>query len=279
KDPNYALAYAGLAGCYLRQGNLFVGPRKTHALAKQNAEKAIELDDRLAEAHAALGGVYLFNWEWPKAEGELKKAIALDPNVLSQGAYGLYLGAMGRPAEALAFLRRTEELNPLAAPQAGQVALCYLWMGEYDRASAQAKKALAIDPNFFLSRGDLALAYTRQGKHQEALAELHRAVKQSEGHPRIRGLLGYAYAKAGQTTEARKELAELQKLSDQYGYSHAMARIHAALGEKDEAFQWLKQACEEKNSAVLWLKIDPTFENLRSHARFAQVLKEVGLPP
>jgi serine/threonine-protein kinase len=279
KDPNYALAETGLGQYYLLQGNLYEGPKQTFPEAKRHLNKALDNDSSLAETHAQLGAVYLFEWNWTAAKSELERAIDLDPNLPAQSLYGFYLGAMGRPAEALAFFRRARELDPFAAPRRAHITLGHLWLQEYDDAIAEAQKALALDANFLLSSRDLAVAYSLKGMHEQAIAELQSADKISKNHTRIRGFLGYAYAKAGRTVEARKVLEELNGLSKQYGYASAIARIHTALGEKDQAFEWLRKACCEQDPQVIWIKVDPTLDNLRKDLRFAQVLKEMGLPP
>src|SRR5262245_1358565 len=277
KDPNYALAHAGLGGCYLRLGNLYLGPKTTYAQAKQCFDKALGIENSLAEAHAGLGGAYLFNWEWSSAERELKHAIALDSNFPTQGVYGYFLAATGRLTEAVAVLQRAQQLDPLAAPQIAQIARCHIWMGRYDEAIADAKRALEQDPKFFLSSGDLGLAYSLKGMHEQAVAELQKAIDLSNGHPRIRGLLGFAYARAGQTAEARRELELLERIPEDYGAAAAIARIYTALDEKDRAFEWLQKAIDERDSGIMFLKVDPVFASLRSDQRLDAILQEMGL--
>jgi tetratricopeptide (TPR) repeat protein len=279
KDPKYALAYIGLGRCYQLQGSYYLGPRKTYPQAKQYLDKALDLDDTLALAHVQLGIFYLFEWNWPAARRELERGIDLDPTSPDQVVYGFYLEAMGRPAESLALTQRVQELDPLAAPLRGHLARCYNMMRQYDQAITEAQKAIELDPNFFLAYSQLGLAYSQKRMHEKAIAVLQKGSSVGKGHPRYRGLLGYAYARAGQTSEARKVLEELKGFSGLYGYPFAIARVHAALGEKDQAFEWLRKACDERESSVIWLKVDPTLENLRTDPRFAQVLRDMGLPP
>ena len=280
KDPQYALAHAALARCDILRGALFEGPRKTFPDARKSVAEALKFDANLPEAHTALGAIHLFDdWDWQAAEHELITALDRDPNViLNRNIYGFCLAAQGRLSEALDTIRRGQELEPLAAPRRNELAMCYNWMRRYDEAIDEAKRAVDLDPNFFLAYGESGLAHSQKHMHEEAIQELQMAVERSRGHPRMRGLLGHAYAAAGQTEQAQAELKAL--LSEgKFGTAFAAARIHAALGENEEAIRWLKEALDERDSTVIWLRSDPTFDNLRSDARFAELLKEMGLPP
>jgi tetratricopeptide (TPR) repeat protein len=152
-------------------------------------------------------------------------------------------------------------------------------MGQYDQAIAEAQKALEFNPNDGIPYRHMGLAYTQKGMHEKALEVLHKGMDGTNGHAWIRGQLGYAYAKAGQMAHARKALEELKRISKQYGCAFAIARIYAALGEKDQAFTWLRTAGDERDPLVIWLKVDPMMDGLRPDPRFAQVLKDMGLPP
>jgi serine/threonine-protein kinase len=280
KDPNYALAYAAVARCYILRGTIFEGPKKTFPEARPYLDQALKLDPNLPEAHAALGGIYLFkDWNWVGAERELRFALSQDPNVtLARNLLGFFLVAQGRLDEALASIQRDQGLDPLAAGRWNELAMCYNAMGRYDQAIAAAKKAVDLDPNFFLAYGEWGRALSQTNQDEAAIRVLHLAVEHGKGHPRMRGLLGCAYAKAGKEAEARAELTAL--LSDsRYGAAHGKARIYATLGEKDQAFEWLHKACDERDSIVFWLRTDPALASLRSDSRFAEVLKEMGLPP
>jgi tetratricopeptide (TPR) repeat protein len=240
----------------------------------------LRLDPNLAEAHSAYGAILLFDeWDWEAAERELNLAIKLNPNmILNRPIHGFCLAAQGRFPEALATLRQGQQLDPLAAPRTNELAMCYNAMRRHKEATVEAQKAIELDPNFALPYGELGLAYIQENKHTEAIQELRAAVERGKGHPRSRGLLGYAYAVAGQKAEALKELQAL--LADgRFGRAFAIARIQAALGENTEAIKWLRQALDERESLVIWLKFDPTLDNLRTDPRFKQMLKEMRLPP
>jgi tetratricopeptide (TPR) repeat protein len=186
---------------------------------------------------------------------------------------------MGRLPEALASIRTGKEIDPLAAARINELAMCYNWMGQYDQAIMEARKAIELDPNFFLAYGELGLAYAQKHLYQEALAELRKGPKARTSHPFLKGLLGYTYASAGQAAEAQKVLEEMKGPDRRFGSAFGIARIHAAVGEKEQAFEWLRRACDERDPKVIWIKVDPTLENLRPDPRFGQVLRDMGLPP
>jgi serine/threonine-protein kinase len=279
KDPNYALAYMGLGRGYLVLGANFRGWRDTYDEAKKNLERARAIDKTLAGAHYGLGMLYLYHdWDWNAAKRELESGVELDPAV--QGLYAYYLAAMNRPAEALATARRMQEFAPLTPNRWATIAQCHNWLRSYDRAIAAANRALELDPNFPLAYQELGNAYVQNGMAEKAIAELRQAVDRGQQSSLVRGMLGYAYATAGKRAEAKKVLDELEALApDRFGIAFPIAQIHAALGEKDRAFKWLRKACDERYAGVIWLKVDPTLDSLRKELEFAQLLKDMGLPP
>lgn len=280
KDPNYALAYAGLGRAYLLLGSIHRGPRETHSEAKKWFSRALEIDKTLPEAHAGLAVIFLFHdWDWPAAERELKHAGEDDSRMTNRTGYFFYLAAMDRLPEALIVVQRATDLDPLSARQRMELDMCYNWMRQYDLATKVALKALELDATFFFAYRELGLSYIQQGRYEEAIAELGKAVNLGRGHPHLKGLLGCAYAAAGKKAEARQVLQEMTGPKRRFGDAFAVVRIHAALGEKVEAFEWLQKACDERDAQVIWLKVDPTLDSLRSDPRFAQVLKNMRLPP
>jgi tetratricopeptide (TPR) repeat protein len=159
-------------------------------------------------------------------------------------------------------------------------------MRQHDLAILEARKALELDPDYPFAYGELGLAYSQMGAqkkskdmHDKAIAELQEGLKRGKSHPNLAGLLGYAYALAGQEVEARKMLEKLKEPNPRYGAAFAITRIYAALGEKDQAFEWLRKACDERVPYVIWIKVDPTMDNLRKEPKFAEILKEMQLPP
>jgi serine/threonine protein kinase/tetratricopeptide (TPR) repeat protein len=281
KDSKFALAHVALSRCLILRGALFEGPRKTFPKALEHVNLALKLDPNLPEAHSALGAIHLFlDWDWEASERELKLAIDLDSNViLNRNILGFCLAAQGRLPEALESIKRGPKLDPLAAGRWNELAMCYNWMGESDQAIPAAQKAIELDPRFFLAHGELGTAYLqKKGMEELAVATLKTAVELGKGNPRMRGLLGYAYVAAGRKAEARQQLTVLRS-ERRFGFAFALARIHAALGENEEAFKWLREALKERDSAVIWVKVDPMLKNLRPDLQFAEVLKEMNLPP
>ena len=284
KDPNYALAYFGLGRCHSLLGAIHRGPRSTNAAeARKYFAEALKIDGTLADAHSWLAGGYMgLDWDWRAAERELKRAFELSAGESSGDTFlfqGFYEAANGRPAEALANIRRAQELDPLAAPRRYELAMANNWLRQYDQAIAEAERALELEPNFPLAYAELGSALVQKELPEEAIARLNKAVSLGQKHPRVRGMLGYAYAMAGKKNESQKLLAELKGQSEgRFGFALSIARIHAALGEKDQAFEWLRKACVERDPVVIWLKVDPTLDSLRSDPRFAQVLRDMGLP-
>jgi eukaryotic-like serine/threonine-protein kinase len=281
KDPNYALAYAGLGRYYILLGTVFRGPRETFPEARKYIDQALAIDDSLAEARYGLGTIYMFgDWDWPAAEREFKRAMSLDAESPSQTLYGFYLAAMGRPNDALPYFKRSKELVPGVAQKCYELAMCYNWMGQYHLAIEESQTAIARDPNFVQAYRELGLAYSQKGMPEDAQRALQNGIELRRERLQLQAMLGYAYAMAGKRNDAQNLLNELAESTPlQYGAAFAMARIHAALGENDQAFVWLRKAAEERDAHVIWLKVDPTFDGLRSDPRFAQLVQEMGLPP
>jgi TolB-like protein/Tfp pilus assembly protein PilF len=281
KDQNYALAHARLGRCYVALGALHRGPKATFPEARKHLMKALDIDANLSDAHTALGLIHLFlQWNWAEAQRELKQGIDLDSDLpsWSPSYYGFYLAAMGQVPEALAVTRRSQELDPRAAPPRNHLAQCYVWMRQYDRAIGEAQKALELDPNYGLAYRDLGLSYSQSDQHEKAIAALQQGLKLTKGQPWIQGLLGYAYARAEQPAEARRVLGDLKGLAakGRFGCAFGIARIYAAIGEKEPAFQWLQTACEERDPQVVWLKVDPTLDSLRKDPQFDDLLVRMG---
>jgi serine/threonine-protein kinase len=165
KDPNYALAYAGLGRCYLLLGAAHGGPLQNYAEARKYLTKALSIDNSLEFAHAGLGMISMFrDWNWREAERELREGYAHDSSAPADNMYGFYLSAMGRPGDALVYIRRAQEANPLAAQRRSELAMCYNWMRQYDQAVVEARKALELDPNFPVAYAELGTALGSTGE-------------------------------------------------------------------------------------------------------------------
>jgi serine/threonine protein kinase/Tfp pilus assembly protein PilF len=286
RDPNFALAYSGLADAYDLLGapdaSGAMPPHEAMPKAKAAALKALEIDEALAEPHVSLAHQkYYYDRDWAAAEREYKRAIELNPNYPNARSwYAVYLMAAGRFDEALAQIRRAQELDPLSLPINMSLGWILLTARQNDQSVDQLHKTLEMDPNFVLTHHRLGLVYEQQGKYDEAIAEFKEVLRLTAGKPLGLVSLAHAYALSGQRAEAQKILAELREQSKLRFVSPAsVAAIYVALGDKDEAFIWLEKAEKERDGILARLRVDSRFDNLRSDPRFADLLRRVGLQP
>ncbi len=282
KDPGYALAYAGLADCYHVPANP-LPPREKMPLAKAASMKALQLDDTLVEAHTSLARVlFVYDWDWPAAEKEFKRAIELNPRYApAHQWYGGYLTATGRFREADAEKKRALELEPLSLIINFEVGLASYFSRNYDQAIDQFQKTLELDANFPPPHTFLAASYEQKGMFEKATTAFQRAITVTQGPAKTLAMagLGHVHAVSGRKAEARKMLAELQRLSEHsYVPATDTALIYASLGDKDKAFAWLDRAYEEHSFTLSNLKVEPRFDPVRSDPRFADLLRRIGLP-
>ena len=278
KDPNFALAYAGLADCYILGGNsLPWSDTEVRQKAKVAAMKALTRDDTLSEAHTSLAVVnMLYEWNFTAAEVEFKKAIELNPNyVTAHHWYAELLATMGRHDEALGEIAHALALDPMSVIIIRDIGMHYYYAGKYDEAIYQAQRALALDKDFVPAHRLLGLTYIKQRRFTEAIDKL-RAVVASTNSGRDRALLVQAYALAGDRGEANRLLQELLKENQVSPYYVAVG--YAGLGERDRAFEFLERAYREQASMLQYLKIQPTLENLRPDPRFRELANRIGLP-
>lgn len=280
EDPNHALAYAGLADCYnLLNSYGVLPPNESAPIIKAMTEQALQIDDMLAEAHASLGHVKMMHdWDWPGAEGEFRRAIELNPNyATAHHWYALYLRAMGQFEESLEEIRQAQRLDPLSLIINTVIATHFFYSRQYDKAIEQCCETLELNPNFHVAYCVIGGAYTQQGMYREAIADLQKAISLSPG-PEGLTLLGYTHAVAGHRAEARKVLNGLKKLSQRrYVEPASIALIYTGLGEREQAFKWLRRAYEHRNELLVMLKVDPRLDALRSDPRFTKLLRRVGL--
>ncbi|MCX5801031.1 MAG: protein kinase [Candidatus Eisenbacteria bacterium] len=281
KDPNYALAYAGLASTYVvLPEHAVIPPKEMISEAEGAARKALELDPTLGEAHAVLGMIKSeVEWDWAGAEREFKRAIELDPSNPTAGHWHSHLlRHRGRLDEALAEIKRAQELDPLSLVISSNVGEVLYYLRQYDEAIAQYKKTLELDPNFAVAHSCLGSVYAAQGRFDEAIAESQKARALLGSSPFGLSELGYAYARSGNKGEAARILNELLGLSKQaYSVSSGIALVYCGLGDKDKAFEWLEKAYQKREGGFLYLKMDPAWDGLRSDARFSELLKKMGL--
>src|SRR6266581_4689432 len=281
-DPDYALAYTGLAAAYNVQGAIgIVPPAQIWPKAKAAAEKAIALDDALANSHQALGGLKLmYEWDWPGAVRELRRAIELDPNEAGpHEMYAYYFEVTGQLDKALPEIRRAQELAPLSMIINTDVAVALYYQGNYEDAISVSRKTEEMDPHFsptplFV----LAQFYEQMGESDQAIAECQKALSVFGRNPAILSVLGYVYAVSGRRSEAQNIVAEIESLWKRRYFSPVdVALVHAGLGNKDEAFAWLTKAYESRDPQLIWIKVEPELEGLHSDPRFAELLRRVGL--
>ena len=279
RDPGYAPAYAGLADCYSLLSTVgMLPPKELLPKAKAAALKALKLDEAIGEAHTALGFVKLiYEWDWGGAETEFKKALELDSNDdWVHQAYGLYLAATGRFDESVAEMKRAQEMDPLT-PASNMIGMPFYYARQYDEAIHQFRKALEMNLEFSNTRFRLGLAYAQKGMHEAAISEFQRALHFSADSDAT-GALGHVYAKSGNKDEAKAVLAELKKKAEsEYVPSYDVAIIHVALGETDEAFEWLHRAYEERCYWLIYLKVDPILDTFRSDPRLTDLIRRIGL--
>jgi DNA-binding winged helix-turn-helix (wHTH) protein/TolB-like protein/Tfp pilus assembly protein PilF len=283
KDPNYALAFAGLADSDVALAvRADMRPQDSYQRAKTAAMRALEIDDTLAEAHTSLGNVrYWYDWDWSGAETEFKRAIELSPKYpTSHQIYASYLMTMGRHQEAISEVKQAQGLEPLSLPINLQEARILYFARGYDEAIEQCRKTLEIDPSYGVAHLFLGRSYKEKRMYQEAIAELQKAKDLLGDRGEILSLIGYTYAVSGRRVEAQKVLQELQRLLKQrYISPYHLAMVYAGLGEQDKTFYCLEKAYEDREGRMTILRLAPEFDRLRSDSRYANLVRRIGLTP
>jgi serine/threonine protein kinase/Flp pilus assembly protein TadD len=279
-DPNYALAYVGLADCYLLLPSYGRSPvREVLPQAKNAISRAMELDDTLAEAHTSQAAVKELEVAPADAEKEYKRAIELSPNYPTAHLwYHIFLLCRGRFDEAEAEISRAKELDPLSLIINSASGDMLYYRKKYDQAIQQYRKTLELDQNFAETRLRLGKCYLQKGMSDEAIAEFQKARTVFGNNPYGLGELGSAYALAGRKDEALKVLRDLEgPLGQGYSVNSDLALIHFALGDRDKTFEYLERAYEEKEDGVFWLKVDPCWASLRLDPRCKSLIKRMKL--
>jgi TolB-like protein len=280
-DPTYAAAYAGLADCYNMLVNYSVLPgEEAFPKAKEAAEKALELDGDLAEAHAARAFIYfIWEWNWVEAGREYRRAIELKPNYSPAIQwYSSLLAAIGQTNEAIVEAKRARDLDPFSPIIVSHPSwISYLSRNAEDTIK-EARQTLKLDQNFFPARRYLALGYDLQGKFDDAVAEFQKANSISRS-VMVKAELGYAYARAGRRDDALRMIEELRRSTGERHVSpFHFALIHIGLGENDRAIELLNQAVDERAERLVWIQADPRFDGLRKDKRFDDLLTRIGFP-
>ncbi len=284
KDPTYALAYAGLAISYERMGYYgYLSPKDAWQRAKAAVMKAVEIDNKLAVAHAALARMQMsYDWNWLEAEREFRRAIELDPGYADAHAdYAIYLDVLRRLPEALEVIKKAQELDPLSLIINTDLGLILWGAHEHDQAIQQLLKTLELDPTYSQAYNILGNVYLDKKMYKEAVAAMQKAVTYSSGDPMYHlAFLGHANAVAGQRKEALSILDSLKNQSKQrYVSAFYMALIYTGLGENQQALDFLEKAYEERSGWLYWLKemSEFQFRPLRAESRYRALLKKMGL--
>ena len=280
-QSDYAAPYAGIASYYaILPFYSSQSPAEVFPKARAAAEKAVGLDDNLAEAHASLAYIRAYyEWDWAAAEREFQKALDLRPNFAdAHFSYSRYLAASGRIAESVAELRRAEELDPRELSLKANTALLFYFQGRYDDALKALLEISRTDATLSTARWGIGLAYEQKGMGSEALASLQEAARLSKSL-NVRASLAHAQAVFGQRDEARKVLTLLEEASRKgYVPSYYSALVYTGLGEKDRAFERLERAYQERSTVLAYLRLDPRLTPLRSDPRYADLVRRIGFP-
>ena len=280
RDPNYALAYAGLSDCYTLLGLEGLPSREVMPKAKAAALKSVELDDSLAPAHTSLGGVKAFyEWDWQGAETEFKRAIALNANYAQAHHWyaNLCLLPQRRFGEAIAEMKRALELDPVSPIINTDLAWSYEMAGQPDKALEQYRRTQELDPTFVALTYRLGQFYARRGMYADAVAMLSARWPEVSAHPEYPALIQREFATGGFRKVQERMLEAEEATSSEKDNSEAVAGMQAALGMKDKALATLEAAYRDRDPGLVFLEVDPDLANLRSDSRFQHLARDVGL--
>jgi len=283
RDPSYALAYSGLADTYaLMSDYSILPPNEAMPKARAAAERALALDDQLAEAHTSLAFVRMaYDWKWDEAGQEFQRAIELNPNYATAHQwYASYLVQVGRFGEALSEIRHAQELDPLSSIISANAGLYLYYSRQYDQATAQLRKTLEVDDRFGVARLYLGYVYLQQPGHAaEAVAEFQKAQAYMGDDAETLAALGHAYAAAGRRADCQKVLAALRERAARgYVSPYFVAVVYAGLGERERAFDSLERAYQDRHPGMILLKYDPRFDPLRRDPRFTKLIQRIEQP-
>ena len=282
-DPNYALAYAGMADAYRTLASAgYASGNEVCPKAKELAERALSIDDSLAEAHIVLGWIHLlYTWDWLAAEKELLTAIDLNPNGSdAHRAYAHFLSNVGRHEEASREGRIARELAPLTLITAANEGQFLFYAGRDEEALDRGARTLELDPNFWVIHNVIGRIYLRQKRYPEAFAELEKAIELSHESPEPVAQLGYGYAVSGDGENALKILDRLQSLSkERYVPDYSFALVLNGLGETEKSLDHLERSCDAREIQLSFLQVDTRWDNLRNEKRFVNLITRMGIAP
>ena len=281
KDPNFVLPYEALARSYsVMANNGWTRPHDVYPKAKAAVAKALELDPNNVVVHDAMAANLMFyDWDWAAAESEFKRAIEIDPDYWHpHELYAYLLTAQGRADEAIAEAKRAQEIDPLSLIAHASAGYPFYFSRQYDSSIEQQRKALELDPGFVLAHLNIARNLVQQGKYEEAIAGYKQSFNVMGRTSQLVGELGHAYAVSGKRAEALKLLDELKEMSGrQYISPLDFAFIYTGLGDKQQALDYLEKAYQERSTWLMWIKVDPRFDPLRSEPRFQNLLRRMNL--
>jgi TolB-like protein/DNA-binding winged helix-turn-helix (wHTH) protein/Tfp pilus assembly protein PilF len=284
RNPQYALAYAGLADCYGIVGATIYGTvpsAEAAPKAKAAAIRALEIDPSLAEAETSLATAkFNYDWDWASAAEGFKRAMQMDPTYpTAYQRYSLYLSAMGRPDDSFEQIKKARDLDPLSISINVSLGWRLYLAREYDRAIAQLRDTLELDPNYVWAHVNLGQAYEQKSEYNLAIQELQRAVELSNSSPLALSALAHACALSGNHAEAVKLLADLQARSTrQYVSPYYIAVVYLGLGKNETAMDWLEKAYTDRSNGLVFLKVEPELDPLRANPRFAALQAKLNFP-
>ena len=280
KNPMYAPAHAAIALAYGSLNPAYRAPKEVMPKSREHAVQAIELDEGLSEAHAALGSVmFRYDWDWANAETEIQRAIGLNPNSAdAHELYGNYLVAVGRNGPAIEELTLAHQLNPSALPTYSSLLAGLLTTRAYDRTIAESRRALELNPNFAFAYAWMGMAYVLKGQLTEGIPFLERA-RMLDDNVTTTHFLAMAQAAAGNKALAEKLVSGLEAAAaTRYTCAYEVASVHLRLGNKEKAMEWLKRGLDEQCDCMVWLTSEPWIDPLRVDPRYADLVKRVGFP-
>jgi len=279
-DPRYALAYSGLADASILNAGYTHSTAEMTGGAKTAAERALAIDPSLGEAHATLGLIAMnYDWDWSKASREYRRAIELNPNyATAHHWYSIYLATGGRFDEAVKEAKKAAELDPLSLIISASLGDRLNEARRYEDAANQCRKTLDMDPNFGLAHLCIGIAYVNEGYFKKGIPELQKGMELLPGSPYFLGQLGIAYALSGDRARAREVLSKLKDPSQPYLPAFSIAMVYAGLADKEQTIFWLKRGYEERNEEMIYMKIEPVLDPIRSDPRFQELIRSVGFP-
>src|SRR6266540_3955171 len=281
RDPSFALAHASLADAYIAAAYIFMEPRAAFEKAREAAAAALKLDVLLAEAHAAMATVkFHADWDWNGAEKDFQEAFRLNPRcAFAHDYYGWYWVAQGKGDRAIAAVEKAVELEPRSNLYNADLAFVYLHARLPDAAEKQALESLELDPNNAMAPWALSLVFAHRDKdYAAALKQAEIFFQRDKERPDGFALLGWVYGMSGNRDKAQEMLEQLDRLSgESYIRGEARAWIYAGMGDKDQAFRCLNQACNERSPGIIYLKLDQMLDRLRGDPRLDALLRRIGV--